>query len=194
VSERKARSEAERRRLSKHLLYEIEMFTGAIPILNAINDWEPSETRTILRNALLESWALHLRNLLSFVYDNRAGKGDAIALDFIGEEWKDKRGAKSSVLSVANAKASKEMAHMSYVRAALTEDEREWHPAPIIAAISEALHRFVDAVADELVTDDFRERARRALPVRPMRLSDHALEIVSGASQTLDAFRSKSQD
>jgi hypothetical protein len=191
MAKRPARSDEERCALSKHLLYEIEMFTGTIRMLNVVISMEPSEARTILRNALMESWALHVRNLLSFLYDSRPGAGDAIAPDFIGEEWKAKRGSKPDVLRLAHAKASKEIAHLSYLRGELTDDEREWHVEPIIVAISEALHSFVDTVPAAVVTDDFRERARSALPVRPISLSDHASQIVSGASASLDAFRPK---
>jgi hypothetical protein len=189
VGKRKARSDSERLELSKHLLYEIEMFAGTVRMLNVVHDMEASEARTILRNALLESWALHLRNLLSFLYDTRAGAGDAIALDFLGGGWKEKRGPKGDVLRMAHAKASKEMAHLSYLRAELRDDQREWHIEPIICEGGEALHSFVDAVPEALVTDDFRERAWAVLPVRPISFSDHALQIVAGATASLDAFR-----
>ena len=44
-------------------------------------------TLRTLRNALTESSALHLRNLLSFLYDTRPGKGDAVAAHFVGSGW-----------------------------------------------------------------------------------------------------------
>jgi hypothetical protein len=104
---------------STHLLYEIEMSGATMQGLAAIDPLEASNFRTTLRNALMESWALHVRNLLSFLYDTRAGKGDVIAADFIPVGWAAARGPKPEVLKLAHAKASKEMAHMSFVRSGL---------------------------------------------------------------------------
>jgi len=188
MGERRTPSEKELRAFSDHLLYEIEMFSATVGVLAVVIEMEVSHTRTTLRNALMESWALHVRNLLSFLYDRRAGKGDAVAADFVGSGWAAKRGAKPEVLALAHAKASKEMAHMSWLRSVLTDDQREWHPEPIIVALGNALHEFLDSVPEALVVGRFHERARLSLPPRNVPLSIHGLQIVSGATQSLSAF------
>ena len=176
------------RAFSKHLLYEIEMFSGVVPVLAAVTEMEDSNTKRAMRNALLESWALHLRNLLSFLYDTRPGKGDAVAAQFVSG-WAARRGPKPDVLKRAHAKASKEMAHMSYMRSTVTDAEKEWHAAPIIAAIRAPLHAFLDAVPDSLLIDRFKDRARQAVPPGPISLSLHGHQVLAGATQSLQAFR-----
>jgi hypothetical protein len=189
MPERRKPTDKELRAFSGHLLYEIEMFSATVGVLAVVIELERSNMRTTLRNALMESWALHLRNLLSFLYDRRAGKGDVVAADFVGSGWAAKRGPKPDVLKLAHAKASKEMAHMSWLRSQLTDDQREWHHVPIIAALGNTLHAFLDIPPAALVIDGFHDRARRALPPRNVPLSLHALQVVSGATQSLMAFR-----
>jgi hypothetical protein len=193
MAERRKPTDVELRAFSGHLLYEIEMFSGTVGVLAVVIELEESNLRTTLRNALMESWALHVRNLLSFLYDTRAGKGDAVAADFVGSGWAAKRGAKPDVLKLAHAKASKEMAHMSWLRSQLTDIEREWHHMPIIAALGNTLHAFLDTVPEALVVDGFHDRARRALPPRNVPLSLHALQVAAGATESLMAFRPADQ-
>lgn len=85
-------------------------------------------------------------------------------------------------------------AHMSWLRSQLTDDQREWHHAPIIAALGNTPHTFLDMLPEALVMDGFHERARRALPSRNVTLDLHALQVVSGATQSLAAFRPAGSD
>lgn len=187
MRERPARSADELREVSKHLLYEMQMFGMTMTTLGAFEGISPGDARTTMQNALMESWALHARNLLAFLYDDRPARDDAIAGDFI-EGWREKRGPKAALLGLAQAKASKEMAHLSYVRAQLTEDERQWHHAPIIVEIGKPLHLFVDEASEAVVTDGFHEGAREALPLRDATLDLHGLEVVAGATQSLMTY------
>ena len=67
------------------------------------------------------------------------------------------------------------MAHLSYVRAQLTKDERQWHHAPMIVELGKPLHLFIDEVSEEVVTEDFHVRAREALPLSDATLDLHGL-------------------
>jgi hypothetical protein len=113
--ERPQRSDDELRAASRHLLYEIEVLAHTASWLYTImviaEDPGP-QTRSPLRNAMLESWALHLRNLLSFIYDDRPGKGAAVAVDFVDGDWQLVRGELSPVVRLGRAKANKEIAHL----------------------------------------------------------------------------------
>jgi hypothetical protein len=187
MRERQPHSPDELRDVSKHLLYEIQMFGMTMTMLAAFEGIDPGSARTTMRNALMESWALHVRNLLAFLYDDRPARDDAVAGDFI-EGWREKRGTKAALLGLAQAKTSKEMAHLSYVRARLTEDERRWHHAPIIVELVKPLHLFVDEVSETVVTEGFHERAREALPSRDANLDLHGLEVVAGATQSFRTY------
>ncbi|HTZ87307.1 MAG TPA: hypothetical protein VMB05_11630 [Solirubrobacteraceae bacterium] len=187
MRERPARGLDELREVSKHLLYEMQMFGMTMTMLAAFEGIDPEDARATMQNALMESWALHARNLLAFLYDDRPARDDAIAGDFI-QGWREKRGPKAALLGLAQAKTSKEMAHLSYVRAQLTEDERQWHHAPMIVELGKPLHLFVDEVSEGVVTEGFHERARGALPLRDATLDLHGLEVVAGATQSLMAY------
>lgn len=128
---------------------------------------------------MLESWALHLRNVLSFIHDDRPGKGSAVAADFMDGDWARLRGDLPSVLRLARAKASKEIAHLLYGRAKLSDEQRTWHLAPVLVELGEVLHRFVDAVPDARLQADFRDRAVAALPKRGVTMSPHGLSVAS---------------
>jgi hypothetical protein len=64
---------------------------------------------------------------------------------------------------------------------------------PIVVALGDALHTFLEKVPEALVADDFCERARLALPPRNVPLNLHAQQVVAGATQSLMAFRSGDQ-
>jgi hypothetical protein len=189
--EKRKPTDDELRNFSRHLLYEIEMFSEIVAVLAALIEMPDSNPQRAMRNGLMESWALHLRNLLSFLYDTRPGKGDAVAAHFVGSGWAATRGPKPDVLRLAHAKASKEMAHLSYLRAELAEADRAWHAAPIIHAILTPLHAFLDAVPASLVIDGFHERARRAVPQNTIPLNAHGQQVIAGATQSLMAFRTR---
>jgi hypothetical protein len=176
-------TDEELRAISPHLLYEIEMYGRAIPMLVAISDLEASTGRTTLRNALQESWALHMRNLLSFLYDKDGGKQGVVAADYVGASWPKERGAKPPILRQAHGMASKQIAHLGSHRAEIGEAERTWHHEPIIVELGKVLRAFLDALPEQRAVEGFHQRARGVLPSRSAPLTLHGLEVISGATQ-----------
>ncbi len=189
---RAKRDDDDLRAMSRHLLYEIEMLAHTASWLYTISVLDTdadAATRSTLRNAMLESWALHLRNLLSFIYDDRPGKGAAIAADFVDGDWSQLRGDLTPVLRLARTKASKEIAHLLYGRARLSDEQRTWHLAPILVDLGEVLHRFLDAVPSKRLQVDFHQRALAALPRRGVSMSTHALAVASTSAISLVQFK-----
>jgi hypothetical protein len=176
---RQKRSDQELRALSHHLLYEIEMFVETTTQLRAFFIGESSYPVRALRNSLLESWALHVRNLLSFLYDDRAGVEDAIAADFLDVDWATERGAKPEVLRASHKKASKEIAHLSYHRIGLTDDQRGWTIEPIFSEMVKAIRKFINLVPESHVQKGFRERANAVLPQPEVVTSAGGLSVAS---------------
>lgn len=190
--ERPQRTDDELLAVSRHLLYEIEMLAHTASWLYTImvvaEDPDP-KTRSTLRNAMLESWALHLRNLLSFIYDNRPGKGAAVAADFVDGDWQQLRRELPPALRLARTRASKEIAHLLYGRAKLSDEQRTWHLAPILVELSKVLHRFLESVPDARLQPDFRERAFAALPDGGVTMSPHGLSVASSSMISLVEFK-----
>jgi hypothetical protein len=85
-------------------------------------------------------------------------------------------------LRLAHKKSSQEIAHLSHRRAALSDGERTWHIEPILVSLADTLHRFIASVPPSSVQDDFVERARRALPKADAQMTEHAQQIVVGAT------------
>jgi hypothetical protein len=170
--------------LSHHLLYEIEMLHDSYSYLATIFTMPSQERPRRLINALLESWALHVRNLLSFLYDDRPSKGAAIAGDFV-DDWVAIRGAKPDVLRVAHLKASKEMAHILWHRIQLDDDQKLWHTEPIVLELGAALRSFLKAAPDSSLPPGFREVAEASLPSATAQLSSHGVSIASQSAVTL---------
>jgi hypothetical protein len=74
---RKQRSQDELHSASDHPQYEIWMFTNpSHGLASVISD------QSVINNALLESYTLHARILLDFLYAERSKGDDVIAEDF----------------------------------------------------------------------------------------------------------------
>jgi hypothetical protein len=159
-------------------------------MLVAVSDLETSSGRTTLRNALQESWALRMRNLLSFLYDKDGGKQGVVAADYVGDGWPKRRGAKTPILRQAHGMASKQIARLGSHRAEISTAERTWHHEPIIVELGKVLHGFLDVLPEQRAVEGFHERARAVLPARSASLTLHGLEVGSGATQAFQRWPS----
>jgi hypothetical protein len=111
---------------------------------------------------VLESWVLHLRNLLSFFYDDRPARDDVVANDFV-DDWSSQRGAKPDVLRVAHSRANREITHLSIHRVAVIPNEKRWSVAPITVEVRTVVRSFVALVPSQRVQRDFEVRATAAM-------------------------------
>lgn len=175
----------ELRAISDHVLYEIEMFAAttnmiANHILDGIDGDYLKETT---RNALLESFTIHVRALSDFLY--AAPRDDDVsALDFFtSDEWAlveaeaSKDAANERIFGIdiryrnfrsnaalpavvaARKRVNKEIAHLTYNRLKRNGAARLWPHAEIVEALSVDLHRFADQVDHDRVDKSFRPRA-----------------------------------
>src|SRR5689334_6802883 len=128
---RPKRPDDELRALSGHVLYEIEMFAFTADCLSAFSVAESSAPVKTLQNAVLESWTLHARNLLTFLYEDRPKAHDVTAADFLDQDWPAERGTRPDVLRTARARAAREIAHISDYRLQVTAAEKPWQVEPI---------------------------------------------------------------
>lgn len=122
----KKRTNEELKQISGHLLYEYHLFNACIKLI-------PSpiiQTNDALRSALIESFAIHTRNLLKFFYDEKLREDDVVASDFYPEqnEWgliKEKYNNKDLLKQIFN-RVNKEVAHITYKRLEVTQEEKSW--------------------------------------------------------------------
>jgi hypothetical protein len=137
-------------------------------------------------NAMLESFLIHARNLVAFLYGSppsdrrtaaaaKRGKArraaDAFAVEYFDDpnEWRRKRrGKRPAVLTDDDLtnRVSSEVAHVTYHRADFRHGGPPWNPYPIYDALAAVMQRFGKAVQPERVCEDFNERLTAALPAR----------------------------
>jgi hypothetical protein len=140
---RKIRTESKLKEASDHLHYEIWMLTSlAHGIGTGIAGQGP------IANALLESFVVHVRALMDFLYNDNLKPDDVIAEDYFGnaDEWKNIRPALSESLKQAKRRAGKEVAHLTYARLDVTPETKPWRFVDIANEIAAILNIFLENV------------------------------------------------
>jgi hypothetical protein len=125
----------------EHLAYEVNMMIGAAKGLS-----QPNNSQFVI-NALLESFTIHLRALIDFIWEpSNVWKDDAIACDFFNstEQWKKVRPDFPAALEPARSRTGKEVAHLTYARMKVTPETKGWNIGEMTEAMVRALKVFAD--------------------------------------------------
>jgi hypothetical protein len=153
-TKKKRRSDGELKEASYHIHYEKWMMVSTANALSlgTFGSGNPAA------NAVLESFLTHMRNLIDFLYaKNHGAKNDWIlAEDYFydkEEEWRQKRGDITALLSESRKRADKELAHLSYDRLKLTEKNKKWDFIKIATELDNGLKTFAMFVSEELLHD-----------------------------------------
>lgn len=99
-----------------------------------------------IKNALIESFAIHTRNLIDFLYPRSYNHDDIIAQDFFNNpmEWKRRRGQLSKNLREARERADKEIAHLTQGRISGTPRRKFWDITKVGNEIKEKISIFIE--------------------------------------------------
>ncbi len=142
----------------EHLLYEIRMFYGVCDILQQRKYFsgENQEMNMCIRNALLESFVLHLRVILDFLYDVQDKDEDAIAVDYFKDKsyWKSIRPKRSKILKESRLRINKEAAHLSYKRLLISKDQKVWQFLCIKNEVKNILNLFLEKADKDLLDEN----------------------------------------
>jgi hypothetical protein len=117
------------------LAYEIEM-QGATARLLASPPDEPIPTR----NALLESFALHFRNLVAFFWPASEPLPKDVLVGHLAPGWQPQE---PGDLRKLTRRVSREVAHLTTYRLSGPHELKRWQPAQCIAAILPALEALI---------------------------------------------------
>lgn len=108
--------------LEEHLPYEIDMLNKVSKIQTTnVND-------LVYNNMVFESFAIHLRNLITFFYPKKRFETDIYAEDFftVSEDWEKIRPDLSVSLKKAKERADKEVGHLTLERFSGDDSRKNW--------------------------------------------------------------------
>ena len=134
---------------SDHLHYEIWMFQS---LANGLASGIFGQG--VLANALLESFTVHARIMLDFLYPRKPQKDDVISDDFFYEDpsrWHEVRPPKSETLQRVHRRVAKEVAHLTYARQDVTPETKPWPFLEIANEVTQIFSEFVNLVPEHLL-------------------------------------------
>ncbi len=162
---RRQRSNEQLQEQAKHLLYEIQMF-GAITNYIRTREVDQAVAHLALeglpaRNAIVESFETHARNLIEFLTHQRGGRKTTAAGDYTQGAWT--LPVNTADLKKLREQFSQRVAHLSWRRRELSEAEQEVRSGEIFTAIENELQRFLKEADLDKLSDGFLEAATAAL-------------------------------
>jgi hypothetical protein len=147
---------------SKQVLYEIEMFCGLAryfetgEVDRAVQHLE--REGIVVRNAVIEAFQLHARQLIEFL--TRGTSGRSRASHFTWGPWK----LEQTPAHKANFdRFSARVLHLSLKRATFTPEQEQVETRRIRRELGEDIGKFLAALKEDSVCEGFVARAREAL-------------------------------
>ena len=139
MKKRKKRSSKELDEALVHIKYELNML-----ILVANGLASRIFGKSAMNNSVVESFAIHSRNLIDFLWADKPNNDHVIAEDYFQDPgyWTKIRPAIPDILKKARIRAHKEIAHISYDRIKVKKDEKPWYFVSISNLISENMEMF----------------------------------------------------
>jgi hypothetical protein len=140
----------ELQQISKHLQYEVNML---LAVANGLASG--IVTGSNAHNALAESFAAHLRNLIDFFWPQKPKNDHVIARDFFPslEYWEKQGPAIPKELREARLQTAKEIAHLTYER--LTRAQKGWAFRPLTDEIMKTYRLFLDEIQKRQLATTF---------------------------------------
>jgi hypothetical protein len=151
---RKPRTDEELRQATDLLYWEIWMFQSLVQGMASGIAGE-----SVINNALLESFGIHVRGLIWFFDADSPRKDDVIAEDFLplSDTWQVARPKKTAVIEEAKSRADKKIAHLTYARLKVSQEQKPWEFLQIHDDLNKAIERFLRLVADDFLGQRWEE-------------------------------------
>lgn len=125
----------------EHLSYEVNMLINSAHLLS-----QPNNQQFVV-NAFLESFTIHLRALIDFIWEpSNTRKDDAIASDFFKskDQWEKIRPEFPKELEPTRSRIGKEIAHLTYSRMNVTPDIKGWNIEEMTQTLLHVLKVFIE--------------------------------------------------
>lgn len=141
----------------------VEELKGALKQLNKYEVWMlrslanilaiDNQGQGVIHNALVESFLIHARLLIEFLYrDTQMKDDDALAKDFFSPatKWQGIRPVKSRLLEETTQAANKHLVHLTYTR---LEEKKQWPCIKIANDIETVLKVFHENLPGDFTKD-----------------------------------------
>jgi hypothetical protein len=115
----------------EHLLYELQFFQLTAKLLD-------QQTPGPMHSILIESFVIHLRNLIDFFFTPRSKDDDVVAADFC-PGWNE---SLSNTLKTAKERANKELSHLTLGRKAGFDPGKPWKVVDLFQEVTDVAKRF----------------------------------------------------
>lgn len=185
----------------KHLAREVEMMRWAASFLNAfstarLSSHQPAgKIAEALRAMSLESFVIHTRNLIDFLYLGTA-YGEPHPTDITISNYLDETTLALKLISItdnlerARDKANKLVAHLSMQRESWGFYEKAWIVSRIENDLLDALRGVVHEIPDDLQSSRLRDALSESLPLAfDLRLLPYAEEDERGPGLSISYGR-----
>jgi len=149
---------------AEHLWYEFDMFLGLTALLGSSRQLvAPSgEGARRLNNGLIESFVIHFRNVVDFLYLDRPRSTDVVASDFCASgAWQP---APSATLKAAGVRADKEIAHLTTSRISGRSPGKGWEFTALADELRPVMLQFVTTAIPSRLSANVAERVRQQGP------------------------------
>ena len=142
-----------------HLYYELSMLLGTSRIL--VSDYFQLTASPTLKNAVLESFLVHLRSLKDFLWDkDKKRKNDDIVADHFGQncsrrntKCQDKLGGKS--IDEIDTAINKQISHLTESRTNSLQGKNQWQIREIACDLAQYFDEFLKNVEVEKMNEEY---------------------------------------
>ena len=145
---------------NEHLQYEIDLLTWSAGILASLaSHIDKGQLPRAIRNSILESFALHARNLIDFLYTPAKYPTDVALENFVDAgPIACFLPAISSLLEEARTKANKQAAHLTTDRIEYERAGKEWRYLEIANQILKAFASIAPHIPSGKISHSLRQK------------------------------------
>jgi hypothetical protein len=106
-------------------------------------------------NIAIESFGIHARVLVDFLFSELGSQTDVLAIDFLDDEqsWFKLVNSKKTLYDYIRLRTGKEIAHLTANRLNVTPEEKEWDCKDVYEQVKELFAEFLKYVPDERIGD-----------------------------------------
>jgi hypothetical protein len=163
--------ESKLRKGAGHIFYEVQVLLELFPLRITPDFVNPTSRRILMiRNAIIESFAVHARNLIDFLYTRNPDVDDVIAEDYFKSPstWYSIRPKKPKIFESSASRVGKEIVHLTYARIDVEGLKKNWPWEEMYVGIMSTIFVFLTHASPDIFGKDWDELRSAAAVVVPL--------------------------